>query len=190
MRRPVPSMAQDCESDTTHETQVSVASDDLALRPLRESDYPVIISHVNDWWGGRNVAPMLPRLFFEHFASTSFVLADRDQLAGFVCGFVSASRPGEGHIHFVGVDPRWRSARCGRRLYEAFFARMRELGVSVVHAVTSPWNEPSLAFHRALGFRVVSGDGMTDSGVSFHREYDGPGGDRLLFELRLDAPSG
>ena len=37
------------------------------------------------------------------------------------------------------------------------------------------------------GFHVVPGDGVTDSGVSFHREYDGPGGDRLLLARRLDG---
>ena len=37
-----------------------------------------MIQHVNAWWGGREMAPMLPKLFFLHFEGTSFVVEDDD----------------------------------------------------------------------------------------------------------------
>ncbi len=37
------------------------------------SDYEPILSVLNDWWGGRNMSDMLPKLFFVHFRETSFV---------------------------------------------------------------------------------------------------------------------
>ena len=75
------------------------------IRPLRPSDHAPVIAVIDEWWGGRPMAQMLPRLFFDHFTDTSFA-ADRDDvLAGFLVGFMSPARPGEAYIHFVGVHP-------------------------------------------------------------------------------------
>lgn len=41
-------------------------------------DYASVIGSVDKWWGGRRVSPMLPRLFFENFANTSFVVVIGD----------------------------------------------------------------------------------------------------------------
>jgi len=91
------------------------------IRHLSAADYPLVISAIDHWWGSRPMADKLPRLFFEHFADTSFA-AERDgRLAGFLAGFISQSRPGEAYIHFVGVDPAQRGGGLGRLLYEAFF---------------------------------------------------------------------
>src|SRR6266576_2939216 len=42
------------------------------IRQIRPSDYWPVISVIDDWWSGRHMADMLPRLFFEHFTDTSF----------------------------------------------------------------------------------------------------------------------
>ena len=47
------------------------------IRPLRPSDHDPVIAVIDEWWGGRPMAHMLPRLFFDHFTDTSFA-ADRD----------------------------------------------------------------------------------------------------------------
>ena len=60
----------------------------------------------------------------------------------------------EAYIHFVGVSPDRRGAGLGRHLYERFFDDVRARGRTPVHCVTSPANEGSVAFHRALGFEV------------------------------------
>jgi len=94
---------------------------DVTLRQLRPSDHAAVITVVDDWWGGRQMADMLPRLFFEHFTDTSFAAERAGGLAGFLVGFLSQSRPAEAYIHFVGVEPGERGLGLGRRLYEAFF---------------------------------------------------------------------
>jgi hypothetical protein len=54
------------------------------IRQLRASDFAPVIAVIDEWWGGRPMARMLPRLFFDHFTDTSFA-ADRDgTLAGFL----------------------------------------------------------------------------------------------------------
>ena len=67
----------------------------VAIRHAQPSDYGRVIQHVNAWWGGREMAPILPQLFFVHFEGTSFVAEDEDgRLAGKSCGSIGAiSRP-------------------------------------------------------------------------------------------------
>ena len=47
------------------------------IRPLSTADYPFVISVIDQWWGGRQMADKLPRLFFEHFTDTSFAAERR-----------------------------------------------------------------------------------------------------------------
>jgi ribosomal protein S18 acetylase RimI-like enzyme len=147
------------------------------IRHAQPSDYGRVIQHLNAWWGGREMAPMLPQLFFVHFEGTSFVAEAEDgRLAGFLVGFLSQTDETDAYVHFVGVAPDRRGSGLGRELYERFFEAAREAGRSTVRCVTSPSNESSVSFHRALGFDVdrVAAD------------YDGPGEDRVLLVKRLD----
>jgi ribosomal protein S18 acetylase RimI-like enzyme len=148
----------------------------LTIRHAQPSDYGRVIGRVNAWWGGRDMAPMLPKLFFLHFEGTSFVVDDEDeQLAGFLIGFLSQTDSTEAYIHFVGVAPERRGEGLGRGLYEHFFDAVRAHGRTVVRCVTSPGNVGSVAFHEALGFEVER----------VARDYDGPGEDRVIFLKRL-----
>ena len=54
------------------------------IRQIRPSDYRPVISVIDDWWNGRHMADMLPRLFFEHFTDTSFAAVRDGELAGFL----------------------------------------------------------------------------------------------------------
>ena len=148
----------------------------MEIRHAQPADYGRVIGRVNEWWGGRDMAPMLPRLFFIHFEGTSYVVDDADgQLAGFLIGFLSQTRDDEAYIHFVGIAPEQRGGGLGRRLYERFFADVARRGRRTVRCVTSPVNETSIAFHRALGFEV--------EGTS--PEYDGGGEPRVLLVKHL-----
>ena len=148
----------------------------MDVRHAEPADYGRVIGRVNAWWGGRDMAPMLPRLFFVHFEGTSYVVDDGDgQLAAFLIGFLSQTDPAEAYIHFVGVSPEHRGGGLGRRLYERFFEDARAAGRTRVTCVTSPVNEGSVAFHEALGF--------TSERVA--HDYDGPGEDRVLFVKSL-----
>ena len=148
----------------------------MEIRHAEPADYGRVIGRVNAWWGGRDMAPMLPRLFFVHFEGTSYVVDDGDgQLAAFLIGFLSQTDPAEAYIHFVGVSPEHRGGGLGRRLYERFFEDARAAGRTRVTCVTSPVNEGSVAFHEALGF----------TSESVAHDYDGPGEDRVLFVKSL-----
>ena len=122
------------------------------------------------------MAPMLPRLFFIHFESTSFV-ADREDgtLAGFLIGFLSQTDPETAYVHFIGVAPDERGSGLGRELYERFFETTRRSGRTLVRCVTAPENADSLAFHDALGFEQ---EGVAEN-------YDGAGASRVLLAKRL-----
>ena len=148
----------------------------MEIRHAEPADYGRVIGRVNAWWGGRDMAPMLPRLFFVHFEGTSYVVDDGDgQLAAFLIGFLSQTDPDEAYIHFVGVSPEHRGGGLGRQLYERFFEDARAAGCTRVTCVTSPVNEGSVAFHQALGF----------TSESVAHDYDGPGEDRVLFVKTL-----
>ena len=111
----------------------------MEIRHANPSDYGRVIQHVNAWWGGREMAPMLPKLFFLHFEGTSFVAEDDDgKLVGFLIGFLSQTDPDEAYIHFVGVAPEHRGSGVGRELYERFFTVVAAHGRSLVRCVTSP----------------------------------------------------
>jgi ribosomal protein S18 acetylase RimI-like enzyme len=149
---------------------------DVTIRHAEPSDYGRVVPLVDAWWGGREMAAMLPKLFFVHFRDTSFVADAPDGgLAGFLCGFRSQTFPDEAYVHFVGVSPDLRVAGLGRALYERFFEAVRPR--TVVRAVTSPANERSVAFHRAIGFEIERVD----------ESYDGAGQARVLLVRRLDA---
>jgi ribosomal protein S18 acetylase RimI-like enzyme len=148
----------------------------VEIRAAQPSDYGRVIQHVNVWWGGREMAPMLPKLFFLHFEGTSFVAEREDgALAGFLVGFLSQTDPEEAYVHFIGVAPAERGSGVGRDLYETFFETARSHGRTIVRCVTSPVNEASVAFHEALGFEVER----------VARDYDGPGEDRVLLIRRV-----
>jgi ribosomal protein S18 acetylase RimI-like enzyme len=143
----------------------------VRIRHAEPSDYGRVIGVVNTWWGGRQMAPMLPKLFFVHFEGTSFVAEDDEgELVGFLVGFLSQTHDQEAYVHFVGVDPRRRGSGLGRELYERFFDAVRAEGRSVVRCVTSPVNADSVAFHESIGFRVERVD----------ENYDGSGESRVL----------
>ena len=145
----------------------------MDLRHAKPADYGRVIDVIDEWWGGREMAAMLPKLFFVHFRDTSFVAEEGGVLAGFLCGFRSQTYPDESYVHFVGVDPAHRGSGLGRALYERFFAAVAPR--TVVRAVTAPVNERSVAFHRAIGFEVDRVD----------EDYDGRGQARVLLVKRL-----
>jgi hypothetical protein len=74
---------------------------EICIRQAKPSDYQPIISVVNDWWGGRRMSGMLPKLFFVHFQLTSFVAEQDGKIVGFVTGFVSQTFPEEAYINLL-----------------------------------------------------------------------------------------
>jgi len=158
----------------------------ILLRHAEASDYLSIITVLDDWWGGRHMSDMLPKLFFVYFRPTSFVAECNGNIVAFIVGFVSQTSFDEAYIHFVGVHPDFRKGGLGRTLYEKFFEVASTLGCRVVRCVTSPVNKASISFHQRMGFLIESGNKVVD-GISVFENYDGVSEDRVLFSKRLNA---
>ncbi len=168
----------------------------ILLRAARESDHDAIMTAISDWWtlpahstpeAKRERALLVPRLWLQHFASSSLIArsgGDETDLVGFLIGFHSVDRPDESYIHFVGVRPDARKAGVGRILYDRFFENARANGRRRVRCITSPTNDVSIAFHRALGFAVEPGD-KNVNGFAAKADYDAPGVDRVAFVRAL-----
>ncbi len=161
----------------------------LVLRRPTAADHRPVVGVVDEWWGGRKIRAILPRLWFEHFSGSSWIAeTDDGRLAGFLVGFRSPDHPGEAYIHMVGTDPNRRRHGIGRALYQAFLDDMATAGVQQVHAVTWPGNRVAVAFHRALGFTPDDGAGTQPLyGTPAYPDHDGEGEDRVVFSRRPGA---
>jgi ribosomal protein S18 acetylase RimI-like enzyme len=160
-------------------------SGEIRLRRPVEADHRFLVNSVDDWWGGRRIHVLLPRLWFQHFTGTSWVAEDDDRIVGFLVGFVSPDRPDEAYIHMVGTSPNHRAAGLGRTLYERFFEDMRERGIRRVRAVTWPGNRTSVAFHRAMGFTPSEAGAQNLYGTPAYPDYDADGDDRAVFSREI-----
>ena len=149
------------------------------------SDHPRIIRIMKDWWEGRDLTSMLPRLFLEHFFNTSMVMEDREnELIAFLIGFLSQSQANECYIHFVGVHPEYRGLGFGTYLYRQFFQTCKENHRTIVRACTSPVNKGSIEFHKKMGFQIEPGNGQWFN-VSVFLDYNGPDDPKVRFVKKL-----
>ncbi|MEO5918073.1 MAG: GNAT family N-acetyltransferase [Candidatus Limnocylindrales bacterium] len=135
------------------------------FRRPTENDYAALAGLVDEWWDGRVVQGLLPRLWFRHFADKSWIAeagdgattgpgmaAAQPRIAGFLVGFLSPGQPGSAVLHAVGVHPTARRQNLGRLLVDHFLADARQAGALRVEAVLWPGNRRGLAFLAALGF--------------------------------------
>ncbi len=159
----------------------------LRFRHPTEADHLPLVRVVDEWWGGRRLRQLLPRLWLQHFSGTSWIAeADDGRLAGFLVGFVSQDRPDEAYVHMVAASPNHRRRGVGRALYEQFFAEVRARGVTRVTAITWPGNRASVAFHQAMGFRLLDGPGSQSIyGVPAFSDYDDERDDKAVMVRHL-----
>lgn len=156
----------------------------MEIRTVSSSDYYVLSPLINEWWGGRQMSDMLPKLFFDHFNETSFIAEKDGEIIGFLIGFLSQSHSKEAYIHFVGVHPEYRKLNIGKELYNQFFSKVQSEYRKKVRCVTSPVNKTSIAYHTKMGFDIEQGDKIVGD-VSVKENYDGPDQDRVLFVKSL-----
>jgi L-amino acid N-acyltransferase YncA len=163
---------------------------DLPIRFRRpiEADHAPIVRLIDEWWGGRRMSGLVPRLWFQHFNGTSWVAEDEDgQLLGFLIGLISQDDPNIGYVHLIATNPNRRRHGLGGALYRQFFTDVAGRGVRQVRAVTWPGNRVSVAFHRSVGFQLVDGPGSQRLyGSPAFADYDGEGEDRVIFVRELD----
>jgi GNAT superfamily N-acetyltransferase len=158
----------------------------VTIRPAKPHDWERAMAVVVEWWGGRDLRALLPRVFFEHFGNTSLVAEHEDELIAFLVGFACPAHVGEAYVHFIGVHPAWRRTGMGRDLYARFERTVRASGCDVIRAMASPVNGGSIAFHTRLGFTLVPGDAKRD-GVPVHLDQGWTGDGVVKFELDLTA---
>lgn len=154
----------------------------IRFRRPTEEDYPTIVRVIDDWWGGRKMDVLLPRLWLQHFTRTSWLAETADGgLAGFLIGFHSPDQPDVAYCRMIATNPNLRMRGMGRALYERFFSDARAAGRHTVRAITWPGNRASIAFHRALGFEVEAGPGSQNLyGTPSQVEYDFDREDRTI----------
>lgn len=168
-------------------TKAGSAGLGLLLRRPVEADYAPVVAVVDEWWGGRVIHPLLPRLWFQHFTGSSWVAETDDRrLAGFLVGFVSPDHPDQAYIHMVAADPGLRLRGVGRALYQRFLDDVAGRGVRTVKAITWPGNRRSVAFHTAMGFKPDAGPSSRIMfGTAAIPGYDYGRDDRVVFVREL-----
>lgn len=159
-------------------------TDGLSLRQCITSDHQRIICVMKEWWSGRDLTSMLPRLFLVHFCDTSFVVEKNGDLIAFLVGFFSQGRKAEGYIHFSGVHPDFRGRGIGTHIYDRFFQICRENERHTIRACTSPVNKGSILFHTKIGFEIEAGDSIVD-GVQVTLDYNRPHDPKVLFKIDI-----
>ena len=161
----------------------------ITLRRPTEADHPRLIAQVDEWWGGRKVHALLPRLWFQHFTGDVVGRRGRRRPAGRVPRRVRQPRPpGRRPTSTWSASARTIDGRAwAGRLYERFFDDVRaQRGVRRVTAVTWPGNRASVGFHRALGFSPFDGPGTQNLyGTPAFADYDADGDDRVVFSREL-----
>jgi|GEM_PF-387311 RimJ/RimL family protein N-acetyltransferase len=150
------------------------------VRNADASDYPRIIAVMKDWWGGRDLTHMLPRIFLEHFRDTSWVVEKDQALVGFLIGFFYHRTGATKAISISSVFIRtfW-GMGVGAFLYGRFTMACRKNGRDVIRSCTSPANKASISFHKRLGFEIEKGDTKID-GISVALDYNRPGDSKVL----------
>lgn len=159
----------------------------ITFRRPTEDDYTPIVRVIDDWWGGRDLSRLLPRLWLQHFAGTSWIALGPDgRIAGFLVGFLSPDHPDTAYCHMVATNPNLRRKGLGAALYERFSEDARAAGRTQVKAVTWPGNRISLAFHRSIGFEIAKSPGSQNLyGTPAQAGYDFDREDRAILVRRL-----
>lgn len=160
---------------------------DITFRRPTEDDYVPIVRVVDDWWGGRNLSQLLPRLWLQHFTGTSWLAEGPDaKIAGFLVGFLSPDHHDTAYCHMIATNPNLRRRGLGAALYERFFEDARGAGRTHVKAVTWPGNRVSLSFHRSIGFEIDDGPGSQNLyGTPSQAGYDFDREDRAILVRRI-----
>jgi GNAT superfamily N-acetyltransferase len=161
----------------------------LTFRRPVEADHRRLVAVVDDWWGGRQLAHLLPRLWLQFFTGTSWIAETPDgTLAGFLIGFVSPDDPTVGYVHMIATNPNRRKHGLGRELYQRYCDDVAARGVREVRAITWAGNRVSIAFHTSIGFRVDDGPGTQRLySTTAYPDYEGDGRDMVVFRKPLEG---
>lgn len=155
---------------TTEQTGQTSSPGIITIRPAERSDFPFILK-LNE----ENVTVLSPldgsrlEALYRQSAATRIAVAGGQPAAFFIAFREGADYDSENYRWFSGqypkflyidrivIDRPFRKLGLGRALYQHAFRIAEESGVPVLTAEidTVPYNETSLRFHEAMGFREV-----------------------------------
>ncbi len=144
-------------------------------RSITKGDFDQIVEVIDRWWGAP-VGTFAHPIFFYELGENALIVEEAGEMVGFLLGFVSHEPVLTGYIHLIAIHPDFRRRGVGRLLYATFAEKCRAAGCERIKAITTPGNEATRAFHRALGW-----DGREVD------DYAGPGRKRIVFTLDLVA---
>lgn len=156
----------------------------MQIRNIEPEDCSTILAVVSDWWGANYSSDMFSKSYIHHFRETCLLAEENGLMIGFLLGFLSQSDQNQSYIRIVMVDPSSRGKGVGRALYEEFTKRVGLLGRKEIRCVTAPRKKDSIEFHTRLGFLIESQNHEVD-GIPVVHNYDGRGGDRVVFKKLL-----
>jgi L-amino acid N-acyltransferase YncA len=156
----------------------------MNIRQLQEADYEPIIAVIDDWFDGRQMSHLLPKIFFIHFGPTSFAIEEDCWVIGFLAGFVSQTYPDQAYIHFVVIEANCRLRGLGCQFYSTLFETVPRLGCTTVRCITSPVSSGSIAFHTRMGSRIERSN-RDRQDVLCMINYELKGANRVLFVKAL-----
>jgi len=162
----------------------------LSLRRPTEADHRALVDDIERWFLGRRMRPLFGRMWFVHFASTSWVAETADgHVAGILLGFASQDRPTDAVLHLAAVDPNLRRRGIGTALHEGWLAEMATRGATRAVVSVPPDERVAVLFYRSLGFEPGTAGTKLLWGVPAFEDYDADGADRALLVRRI-APAG
>ena len=153
----------------------------MLIRPAQPADVPAMLSIYDEFVRHPAVSfeyeTPTPQEFSErlraHIAVYPWLVYEEN---GAVLGYAYAGRAFERAAYAWNAEiscylaPSARGRGVGRRLYARIEGILRDMGVRKVFAVVTSANAPSVAFHRALGYRDAAR--FTDGGFKHGAWYD------------------
>jgi ribosomal protein S18 acetylase RimI-like enzyme len=163
------------------------ATPPLTFRHPTEADQRALVDDIERWFQGRRMRPLFGRMWFIHFASTSWVASTEDgRVVGILLGFASQDRPTDAIVHLAAVDPNLRRHGIGTALHAAWLAAMAQRGATRAVVAVPPDERVAILFYRALGFAPEMAGTKLLWGVPAYEDYDADGADRALLVRRIE----
>jgi ribosomal protein S18 acetylase RimI-like enzyme len=159
----------------------------LSFRHPTEADHRALVDDIERWFLGRRMRPLFGRMWFVHFASTSWIAETPDgHVAAILLGFASQDRPAEAVLHLAAVDPNLRRRGIGTALHDTWFAEMARRGATRAVVAVPPDERVAILFYRSLDFAPEVAGTKILWGVPAFEDYDADGADRALLVRRIE----